>query len=224
MLRKTLNICNLKFLHFSVLAALMFAAPVHAEHLHKILPSKQLKKIQKEYDSETNERFNSWQKLMLDSQNLSDQAKLELVNNFFNQMKWTEDSELWQKRDYWATPIESLIRNAGDCEDFSIAKYFTLIELGIPMEQLKVSYVQIKETQQAHMVLAYYANDNADPLILDNMKKTIQHGSERVDLAPMFHFNGDGVWQRSAPQNRVDSPLKIRNWADLMQRMHEERS
>jgi len=224
MIKKALKLCNVKLLHFSIVASLYAINPAHAGHLQKILPAKQLKKIQHEYDQETAERFNSWQSLLLDSHNKTSTEKLTLVNDFFNQMKWTEDQNLWQKRDYWATPIESLIRNAGDCEDFSIAKYFTLLELGIPVEQLKVSYVQMRQTQQAHMVLAFYESEGADPLILDNMQKKIMRGSKRTDLAPMFHFNGEGVWSKDSPSTRVDSALKIRNWADLMQRIDAEQS
>lgn len=224
MMKMAKKICNLKLLHFSILASLYAINPAHAGHMQKILPAKQLKKIQHEYDQETSARFNSWNQLMSDSKNKTDAEKLELVNNFFNQMKWTEDQELWKQKDYWATPIESLIRNAGDCEDFSIAKYFTLLELGIPVDHLKVSYVQVKETRQAHMVLAYYEDDHADPLILDNMKTQIVRGSQRSDLAPMFHFNGEGVWSKDSPGTRVDSALKIRNWADLMQRLDQEQS
>lgn len=32
----------------------------------------------------------------------------------------------------WKTPKEFLIDGEGVCEDFAIAKYFTLLELGIP--------------------------------------------------------------------------------------------
>lgn len=224
MIKKALNVCNVKLLHFSIVASLYAINPAHAGHMQKILPAKQLTKIHHKYDQETADRFNSWQQLLLDSTHKTDTEKLTLVNDFFNQMKWTDDKDLWQKRDYWATPIESLIRNAGDCEDFSIAKYFTLLELGIPIEQLKVSYVQMRQTKQAHMVLAFYKTSDADPLILDNMQKKIMKGSQRSDLAPMFHFNGEGVWSKDSPSTRVDSALKIRNWADLMKRMDAEQS
>lgn len=224
MLKKVTRICNLKLLHFSVLASLYATNPAHAGHLQKILPQPQLKKIQRHYDGETAQRFNAWNDLLTQSNNLHDREKLKLVNDFFNQMKWTEDEELWAKRDYWATPIESLIRNAGDCEDFSIAKYFTLLELGIPVEKLKVSYVKLQEDNQAHMVLAYYSSENADPLILDNMRKEIQTGSQRSDLSPMFHFNDQGIWSEEQPGVRIDAATKIKQWADLVKRMDVEQN
>ena len=53
----------------------------------------------------------------------------EWANDFFNALPWISDDEHWGKRDYWATPIEMLATNGGDCEDFSIGKYLTLTQL-----------------------------------------------------------------------------------------------
>ncbi len=46
-----------------------------------------------------------------------------------------------------------LVKGAGDCEDYSIAKYFTLRRLGIPSEKLRVIlhrtvFVITKQTTQ----------------------------------------------------------------------------
>ena len=57
-------------------------------------------------------------------------------------MRFIDDIIHWNKVDYWATPIEFLASHGGDCEDFAIAKYFTLIQLGIPEEQLTLTYVK----------------------------------------------------------------------------------
>ena len=190
---------------------------------HTLLPSNKLAKIKHQYSSEVTQRFNSWDQLLADSQDKSIREKLELVNNFFNKMKWVEDKTLWKQRDYWATPIESLIRNAGDCEDFSIAKYFTLRALGIPNEQLKITYVEQVEGRQSHMVLAYYETNNTDPLILDNIDKEIHSYSQRQDLRIEFSFNAEGLWLKN---NKTSQPTADSNnillWADLIKRMKKE--
>ena len=36
--------------------------------------------------------------------------------------------------------------NAGDCEDYEIAKYFSLIKLGIPDSKLRITYVSYSKT------------------------------------------------------------------------------
>ena len=57
-------------------------------------------------------------------------------------LPWISDDEHWGKRDYWATPIEMLATNGGDCEDFSIAKYLTLTQLRVPSDKLRITYVR----------------------------------------------------------------------------------
>ena len=52
------------------------------------------------------------------------------------------DEKLWGQSDYWASRMESIGQNAGDCEDYVIAKFFTLIDLGIPQEKLYFTYVK----------------------------------------------------------------------------------
>ena len=53
--------------------------------------------------------------------------KLKRINDFFNQkITFADDIDVWAQTDYWATPLESIGRQAGDCEDFSIAKYMFL--------------------------------------------------------------------------------------------------
>ncbi|MFK5984278.1 MAG: transglutaminase-like cysteine peptidase [Pseudomonadota bacterium] len=220
--KNILKFFSLKFLHFSVFTSIYLLQPAHAGHLQKLLPQSQLKKIQRDYDHDTAKRFSAWDNLLQSSQTKTPIEKLQLVNDFFNQMKWVNDRELWNSKDYWATPIESLIRNAGDCEDFSIAKYFTLLELGIAVNKLKISYVKIIDTHDAHIVLAYYPDAKGDPLIMDNINKTILPSSQRTDLKPMFNFNGEGIWSQEQPHTRMDSVTKIRHWADMVKRMNSE--
>ena len=88
----------------------------------------------------------------------------------------------------------------GDCEDFAIAKYFSLLAVGVPASQLRLVYVRLQlgapgGPSQAHMVLAYYASAQAEPLILDNLITDIRPASRRPDLTPVFSFNSDGLWQ-----------------------------
>ena len=60
-------------------------------------------------------------------------VKLSRVNEFFNyRTRFEDDIAAWSQDDYWATPLETLTRGRGDCEDFAIAKYVSLMELGVP--------------------------------------------------------------------------------------------
>ncbi|HAS61206.1 MAG TPA: sulfate adenylyltransferase, partial [Vibrio sp.] len=114
-------------------------------------------------------RVTTWRTEMLVYRGLSERDQLTRVNQFFNQLNFVNDDRLWGKNDYWATPLEFLGSNAGDCEDFTIAKYFSLLELGVSDKKLRLVYVKALSLNQFHMVLAYYSTPSAEPLILDNI-------------------------------------------------------
>jgi len=124
-----------------------------------------------------------------------EKEKLEIVNNHFNIMRFLSDARLWRKEDYWATPLEFLVAGAGDCEDFSIAKYFTLLELNVPQEKLLITYVKAIHFNQAHMVLTYYEKPTSIPVVLDNLIGEIKPATKRKDLIPVYSFNGKGLGQ-----------------------------
>jgi len=148
-------------------------------------------------------------------------ALLTEVNRMLNRVRFVEDSAHWGEIDYWATPAESIGSNGADCEDFSIAKYFLLKELGVPIARLRLTYVKSLRLNQAHMVLAYYARPDADPLVLDNLEDAVRPASQRADLVPVYSFNDEEVWIEL--RGRSGSPTQLRNWRALMDRLEWER-
>ena len=146
---------------------------------------------------------------------------LAAVNVFFNKVPFVEDLKHWGVADYWASPAEMLASNGGDCEDFSIAKYFALKEIGIPIAKLRITYVKATRINQPHMVLAYYTSEGADPLILDNLEKEIRPASQRPDLIPVYAFNDDEV--RLAKTGARTTPSQIRIWRGLLDKLEKER-
>lgn len=182
-------------------------------------------KIEKKYNKFARERVEAWQKLIMTSQNLSDLEKLTVVNRFFNSnMIFIDDIALWGKEDYWATPLEALSIGAGDCEDYSIAKYFTLKQLGVDEEKLRITYVKAVNIGQAHMVLTYFENKRATPLVLDNLDIEIKPANLRTDLVPVYSFNGDGLWlaKSRGEGKRVGNASRLSLWEDLAKRMEAD--
>lgn len=158
-------------------------------------------------------------------QKLSPGASKRLAaNDFFNQIPWIEDDVHWGLADYWATPLEMIGTNGGDCEDFSISKYFTLIEMQEPRSRLLITYVRAPALKQTHMVLAYYPTPGADPYILDNLNPKILRGSQRPDLIPVYSFNGDGLWVavQRARGKRVGDPDTLARWRGVLDRMRQQ--
>src|SRR5690554_4361761 len=121
---------------------------------------------------------------------------------------------VWRRDDYWATPLEALGRGRGDCEDFVIGKYFSLVHLGVPPEKLRLIYVraQVDGRSVAHMVLGYYDQPDSEPLILDNLVHRIEPASRRRDLTPVFSFNAHAVFAKGSQSAGVD---RITRWQDL---------
>lgn len=145
------------------------------------------------------------------------------VNRFFNRIPSLTDLQHWGVEDYWATPAESLGSDGADCEDYAIAKYFTLKELGVPIVRLRLVYAKTSRSREAHMVLAYYADPAADPLILDNLVSSIDAASDRPDLIPVYTFNDDDLVLSlpGAPATK-GSPTSNRKWKDVVEKLQRE--
>jgi predicted transglutaminase-like cysteine proteinase len=143
------------------------------------------------------------------------------VNLVLNRIAFVDDAKHWGEVDYWATPAEAVASNGADCEDYTIAKYFLLKELGVPIAKLRLTYVKSVKLNQAHMVLAYYARPDAVPLVLDNLEQRVRPASQRPDLIPVYSFNDEEVWVEM--RGRSGSPTQIRNWSALIARLERER-
>lgn len=181
-----------------------------------------LRKVEKRYGKEALNRATAWENLIRHDKSPSERAKLDKVNHFFNsRIRFADDIDVWGVKDYWATPIEFLCKGMGDCEDFAIAKYFTLKFMGMPDEKLRITYVKSIQHNVHHMVLTYYNEPEAEPLVLDNLVDSINPASKRTDLIPIFSFNGSGLWMaKQRGQGRIaGSSSRIRLWQDLQQKM-----
>ena len=156
--------------------------------------------------------------------------KLKGINTFFNRKIRHFDSDIntWGQSDYWATPLESLGKERGDCEDYTIAKYIFLRQLDIPDDKLKLTYVKAQiggpqsKISQAHMVVTYYAEPNAEPLVLDNLISDIRPASRRPDLTPIFSFNSEGLWVGTASASRGSPTAHLSRWRDLLSRVQSD--
>jgi predicted transglutaminase-like cysteine proteinase len=203
------------------LAVMYFVVAASVSALDKsLLEARMLER----YGSTGVERLKQWQTLINDIKDKSDDEKITSVNNFLNlNIHFQDDKQLWKNIDYWATPLETLGMSAGDCEDYTIIKYFTLLQAGVAVDRLRFIYVkaQIGDASsrlfQAHMVLGYYQTDDSVPYILDNLVSTVELANHRTDLKPVFSFNSDGIWVGNQ-QAKADPTARLSRWRDLLQR------
>lgn len=182
-----------------------------------------LGRVEKKYGEAALRRLQAWQALINDDAGTTDLEKMEKVNNFFNRLTFVDDRTHWRKNDYWATPVEFLASGGGDCEDFSLAKYFTLKAIGIPEKKLNMTYVKAITLNQAHMVVTYHETPAAVPLVLDNLQMEIVPATQRRDLLPVYSFNGSGLWLAKARGRgqMVGKSDRLKLWQDLLQRLPE---
>lgn len=210
---------------WALLALLALSLAAFAVELDSITDP-QIGKLAQQFGPVAKSRLTDGRSLVTTPKNKAlqqEREKLELVNDFMNRTPFLSDVQHWGKEDYWATPVEFLSTNGGDCEDFSIAKYFALRSLGVPDEKLRITYVkEIVVYNEAHMVLAYFPAPDAEPLVLDNINKSIRPASTRTDLVPVYSFNGSGLWLAKDQTGRgqsVGGSDRIGHWKDVQSRL-----
>lgn len=174
-----------------------------------------------------------WQQMLAESRakSVGEKDKLTRINEFINRrIVFEDDQSIWNHSDYWATPLETIGQGRGDCEDFAIIKYYSLRDAGVPIAKLRLVYVKATlespngPYQQAHMVLAYYAAPNAEPLVLDNLVPEIRPASQRRDLQPVFSFNSEAIWSGVAGNaaKGAGGTGQLSRWQNLLQRARNE--
>lgn len=190
--------------------------------LDAYIGKERLSRIRERYGPFVATRFKYLDELVESLKSAEPRKKLEEVNDFWNGVRYGSDRKVWGKKDYWATPFEFLVKDRGDCEDYVIAKYFTLKEAGIPLEKLYFVYVRVRGKKTPHMVLAYYETPDSEPLILDSINYRVFPASKRQDIVPVYTFNGE-LLERYASHSRnglKEKNRKVkRKWEELMQRM-----
>ena len=190
-----------------------------------VITDAQIAKLAQSFGPVAKSRLTGWRDILTQAKykKLPERQKLELVNDFMNQTPFLSDIQHWGKTDYWATPVEFLSTNGGDCEDYSIAKYFTLRAIGVSDDKLRITYVkEIVQFNEAHMVLAYFPNADDEPMVLDNINRSILPASARTDLLPVYSFNGSGLWLAKDQTGRgqsVGGSDRIGHWKNVQARL-----
>lgn len=132
-----------------------------------------------------------WRQMLATAQAKNDMDKLKTVNRFFNQWPYRLDRDVYGAADHWATP-EEFMTHSGDCEDFGIAKYFTLRQLGLPAAQLRLVVVRDRIRGIGHAVLAVYLEDTV--YILDNLTDQVLPHTRYRHYLPQYSVNEIYGW------------------------------
>ena len=201
------------FFILAALAAILISSPEFS--IAKVF----MDKIEREYGPIAKKRAFYLVQMMNEARDLDDMGKMEKVNDFFNQTPYASDKTTWGISDYWATRYEFIGKDRADCEDYVIAKYFTLKELGVPTSKLYMTYAKSIRYKTAHLVLTYYETPKSIPLVLDNYNFKILPASVRDDLIPIYSFSGDELFNAKQAQIGKMVPASTRQkrpWDELV--------
>jgi predicted transglutaminase-like cysteine proteinase len=191
----------------------LLLSSLHAEELIDVkLENAALKK----YGPFAKNRFVAINKDLLHKlKNASDIKKLNTVNTWINCIKYKSDREVYGVSDYWATLYEFVGKNAGDCEDYTIAKYYILKALGIDPHRMKFAYVIYQDRRgkkSSHMVLAYFKVPNPhsknDILILGNNNRLVLPASKRPDLIKVIKMINGDTGPKSKKWKKLEANMK----------------
>ena len=142
----------------------------------------------------------SWQLMLATCRDLAPMDQLAAVNRFFNKWPYRLDMELFGVSDYWAAP-EEFMRLSGDCEDYSIAKYYALKALGFDIRRLRIVVVKDRIRNIGHAVLAVYLQETA--FVLDNLSNLVLEHGKYTHYIPQYSVNEKKRWSHVKPLQKT---------------------
>lgn len=182
-----------------------------------------LAEAEHQYGFPARQRLNEWEELIRADFCSTDMEKLRKINSYVNKVAFVDDETQWGLDDYWATPVEFLASGGGDCEDFALAKYFSLIAMGVNKRRLYLTYMRDINTDEYHMVMTYAEVPGETPLVLDNLTDEITPATQRTDLLPVYSVNDSGLWmaQTRSKGQLVGMSSELHRWQELLSRITE---
>ena len=196
----------------SLFIAILFHVSLHAQLIdEKIADAAGVK-----YNRFAKNRFLDINNSLIDRlKGASDIKKLNVVNTWVNQIHYKSDKQVYGKSDYWATLYEFVGKNKGDCEDYTIAKYYILKELGVDPRRLKFTYVVYKNRRGkkiSHMVLAYLKKlkpkHKSDILILGNNNRLVLPANKRPDIVKVVKMINGDTGAKSKKWKKLEANMK----------------
>ncbi|MBU8911475.1 MAG: transglutaminase-like cysteine peptidase [Desulfobacterales bacterium] len=181
---------------YVVILLSLLALAVFAETSTRFfVPENLVDNFSRKYGEQAVRRLNSLLLQMEELIKLPEDQIVINVNRFFNQLEYCSDIKTWNKKDYWASRLEFLGRGQGDCEDYAVAKFLTMAQLGVPEKKLFLTYVKaVGYPDAAHLVVTYYKEPGTVPFVLDNYIKKILPATQRPDLIPVYSFTATDLY------------------------------
>jgi predicted transglutaminase-like cysteine proteinase len=190
------------------------------------LNKEDIEKIKDTYDNKKIfTRFKRYQAFLKEAESYDLMKKLNRVNSKINRIIPAYDKQSQNMDDYWLTPKEFMILGRGDCEDYAIAKYFSLKDLGIDTKKLYLAVVRVRKNKTLHMVILYFKTKTSIPFVLDNLSWKILPLDKRKDLAVKFIFNEHSSFLLENYKTRKKVKIdwgKEDKWQNIIDRVYKK--
>jgi len=193
---------------------LLFLASILLAGTYPSFTNSELRAIKKNNIISKN-RIVDYQKTLLTLKTVDQETQLNKVNFYLNRLLPQYDDVINNKLDNWATPKEFLTVGYGDCEDYVIIKYYSLIKLGFDEKKLFITIVKEKFKGGNHMVLTYFKTKNEPPLVLDNLSFKILDLRTREDLEAQLFINTTGVYKLTEEFKLLKVAYKYKEFEEL---------
>jgi len=212
---------RLSYLNILAITAAFIATLSANDNLSNTRIISQVKHALQHYQSSSSRQASTW---LLDLATPARQGLQTRTHAILNEIKYASDIDHWNKNDYWATPTEFVGTEGGDCEDYAIAKFMTMVARGVPIDELRIMHVHSVTHNVAHMVLLHQPRNSNTSFVYDNLVKEVLPVNQRTDLKPVFAFNPNGMWigGQHNVQTKVRSTVGSRLWDDLLRRIKDE--
>ncbi|MEN8303105.1 MAG: transglutaminase-like cysteine peptidase [Campylobacterota bacterium] len=168
-------------------------------------------------------RIVDYQNTLLTFKTLDKETLLNRINFYLNRLLTQYDDVINNKPDSWATPKEFLTVGYGDCEDYVIIKYYSLIKLGFDEKKLYLTLVKEKFRGGYHMVLTYFKTQGKSPLVLDNLSFKILDLKTREDLEAELFINSSGVYKLQEDSKLIKVAHKYKEFEELKAKVNNNR-
>lgn len=139
-------------------------------------------------------------------------ARVGMINRAINlAIRPVSDLAQWGVIDHWSAPLETFTPGRGACEDYAIAKYVALIQVGVAAEDVRLVIVRGLGVGEDHAVVANHLD--GDWVILDNRWLMLDKDSEMRRVVPLSVLDEAGVAQfvpttTPAARNTSSAPYK----------------
>jgi predicted transglutaminase-like cysteine proteinase len=132
-----------------------------------------------------------WQAFLHKVKKSGRMAQLDAVNRYMNRAAYITDPVNYGVPDYWATPRQ-FFQKDGDCEDYAIAKYMSLRELGWPVDALRIVVLLDENLKLPHAVLVVRMDGRT--YVLDNQIEQVVTDDRIHHYRPIYSINEKAWW------------------------------